>query len=117
MHFTVDYKRLVKMLELAKRKWPGQMKDKKVRMYACAARVFIEAESMTSGEEALVFRDGGCRLPLASFLKVLKTYSYKENVTIEADEKVLKMFSTNFPVLDFTPHVNPPASFVVGRVS
>ena len=63
MHFTVERKRLVKMLEAARRKWPGQKKkDKQVRLYACAARVFIEANSVTAGEEALVFRDGGCPL-------------------------------------------------------
>jgi hypothetical protein len=44
MRFTIERKRLVKMLESVRRKLPGQKKkDKEVRLYACAARVFVEA--------------------------------------------------------------------------
>jgi hypothetical protein len=51
MHFTIDRKRLVKMLESVRRKLPGaKKKDKDVRIYACAARVFVEANGVTAGE-------------------------------------------------------------------
>src|SRR5687768_15310473 len=61
MHFTVERARLVKMLESVRRKLPGQkMKDKDVRLFACSARVFVEANGVTAGAEALVLRDGGC---------------------------------------------------------
>lgn len=47
MHFTVDRKRLVKMLEHVRRKLPGvKKKDKNVRIYACSARVFVEANGV-----------------------------------------------------------------------
>jgi hypothetical protein len=37
MHFTIEHKRLVKMLKSVRRKLPGQKKkDKEVRLYACA---------------------------------------------------------------------------------
>lgn len=53
MHFTVERKRLVKMLETIRRKLPGQKKkDETVRLYACAARVFVESNGVTAGEEA-----------------------------------------------------------------
>src|SRR5207302_1858419 len=95
MHFTIERKRLVKMLESVRRKLPGQKrKDKEVRLYACAARVFVEANGVTAGEEALVLRDGGCRQPLEQFLALVKSYANKENVTIEADELSLRMFTS-----------------------
>ncbi len=47
MHFTIDRKRLVKMLEHVRRKMPGaKKKDKDVRIYACSARVFVEANGV-----------------------------------------------------------------------
>jgi hypothetical protein len=49
MHFTIERKRLVKMLETVRRKLPGQKKkDKEVRLYACAARVFVQSEKFVS---------------------------------------------------------------------
>ena len=118
MHFTIERKRLVKMLEIVRRKLPGQKrKDKEVRLYACAARVFVEANGVTAGEEALVLRDGGCRQPLEQFLALVKSYANKENVTIEADELSLRMFTSTRTVSDFTRDVKPPVDFVVGGVT
>ena len=118
MHFTVERKRLVKMLEAARRKWPGQKKkDKQVFLYACAARVFIEANMVTAGEEALVFRDGGCWQPLESFLELIKSYRDKEHIIIEADEKSLRIGNSSRTAFNYTTDVKPPADFVVGRVT
>src|ERR1017187_4862126 len=118
MHFTIDRKRLVKMLEIVRRKLPGaKKKNKDVRIYACAARVFVEANGMTAGEESLVFQDGGVILPLERFLMLLKSYSTKENVTIEANERALKMFTTTVGVSGYTPDVKPPATFFVGKIT
>ena len=118
MHFTIDRKRLVKMIESVRRKLPGaKKKDKNVRIYACATRVFVEANGVTAGEEALVLRDGGCTQPMEQFLMLLKSYSTKENVTIEADERALKLFSSTLNVSGYTPDVKPPADFVVGQVT
>jgi hypothetical protein len=118
MHLTIERKRLVKMLESVRRKLPGQKKkDKEVRLFACAARVFVEANGVTAGEEALVLRDGGCRQPLEQFLALVKSYADKEHVTIEADERALRMFTSTRSVSGFTSDVKPPADFVVGRVT
>ena len=65
----------------------------------------------------MVLRDGGCLLPVKRFLVVLKWYSKKENVTIEADGRVLKMFRSILKITDYTADVKPPADFVVGRVT
>ncbi len=50
MRFTIERKRLVKMLESVRRTSCGQKKkDKEVRLYACAARVFVEANGGGAG--------------------------------------------------------------------
>lgn len=106
------------MLKQVREKRPGKKKiARPVRLYACAARVFVETDSVTAGEEALVFTDGGCMLLLEQFIAILETYAGKANVTIQVDEKSLRMFSTALPVSNYTNNVKPPAHFVVGRVT
>jgi len=118
MHFTIDRKRLIKMIETVHRARPGTRANAKdFRLYACAARVFVEANGMTAGEEALVLRDGGCTQPIKQFLALLKSYSTKENVTIEASERALKLFTSTVGVSGYTASVKPPAIFIVGRVT
>jgi hypothetical protein len=79
--------------------------------------VFVEANGVTAGEEALVFRDGGCSQPMERFLMLLKSYAPKENVTIEADKLALKLFTTTLNSSGYTPDVKPPAKFFVGQVT
>jgi len=117
MHFTIDRKRLVKMLEMVRRKLPGRkIKHKEVRIYACAARVFVEANAVTAGEEALVLKEGSCFQPLEPFLALIKTYKDKPNITIEADDKSLRMFSSVRDIVGYTRYATPPADFFVGDV-
>ena len=118
MHFTIEYKRLLQMLAHMRQKLPGKKKkNRTVRLYACAARVFVETDGVTAGEESLVLKDGGCTLLLEQFITILKSYEGKVNVTIQADEKSLRLFTTTLPVLGYTADVKPPAHFVVGRVT
>ena len=118
MQFTIERKRLIKMLESVRRKLPGQKnKDKNVRLFACAARVFVDANGVTAGDEALVLAEGGCLVRLETFLALLKTYPDKSNITIQADERALRFFSTTLSVSDFTRTVAPPANFIVGGVT
>ena len=112
MKFTVERKALVKMLQCVGKKHPTQTRrDKQVRLSACAARVFVEANQTTAGTEALVFEDGTCFLQQNIFLKVLRTYKSKPHVTIEADGRTLRFFSTTLPVTDYSPAVTPPGKF------
>ena len=70
MHFTIDRRRFVKMLAMVRRKLPGrEEKDKEFRIYACVARVFVEANGMTVGEEAMVLKEGSCFQPLEPSLR------------------------------------------------
>jgi len=118
MHFTIERQRLIKMLKSVDRKLPGvKHKDANLRIYACAARVFVEANGQTAGEEALVLRDGGCTQPAKQFLELLKSYASKDNVTIEADERKIKIVTFTIPSTGYTSDVKPPAKFFVGRVT
>jgi len=118
MHFTTERKRLVKMLEIIRRKWPWQrVKERDVRLFACAARVFVSANEIVAGEESLVLEDGGCVVRLDQFLTLLKTYKYKRNITIQVDEGCLRMFRTTMPVRLYTKEVLPPGDFFIGRVT
>lgn len=72
---------------------------------------------MTAGEETMVLRDGGCTQPIKQFLMLLKSYSNKENVTVEANEWALKMVNSTMSVTAYTADVKPPADFIVGRVT
>ena len=118
MHFTIEHKRLLQMLTQMREKRPGKKrKSRTVRLYACAARVFVETNGITAGEESLVLADGGCTLFMKQFIAILKTCADKPNVTIQADEKSLRLFTTTLPVSGYTSEVKPPANFIVGRVT
>ena len=49
---------------------------------ACGARVFVEANETVCGIEALVLREGSCRINRKMFLAILKSYDRLVNVTI-----------------------------------
>jgi hypothetical protein len=118
MHFTVERKRLVKMIEAVQKKMPGQKRrEKTLHLFACSARAFVSANGVTAGKEALVFEDGGCDLKLDLFLSILKTYADKPNITIQADERSLRLFTTTIPISNYSKTVVPPAEFVVGHVT
>ena len=118
MNFTIERKRLIKTIEHVRRELPGQKKkEKEMRLYVCAARVFVEANGITVGEETLVVREGGCRQPVEHFLSLLKSYPDKQHATVDADERALRLFSSTQPVSEFSREVKPPAKFVVGRIT
>ena len=56
-----------------------------LRLSPCAARVFVEANNVTAGIEALVLEDGACNVPRMKFLKVLRTFHPKQNLTLSAE--------------------------------
>jgi hypothetical protein len=99
-----EKKQLIKMIELVRHPRPGTKRNPSARvmqLYACAARVFVEANGVTAGEETLVLRDGGCTQPMKQFLALLKSYADKEIVTIEADARALRMFTTTLNVTGY----------------
>lgn len=114
MKFTVERLPLVKMLEMTGKKVPAQKRrDQHVHLFACSARVFVEANESIAGTEALVLEDGSCLVPHDMLLKLIRTYHPKKAVTMESDGQTLKFGSTTLPVSGYSTDVRPPAKFQV----
>jgi hypothetical protein len=118
MKFTIELRPFIKMIETVGKLMPGQKRsDPNLRLYACAARVFVEANSSVAGSEALVLEDGGCTLPRTKFLVVLKTYLGRKNLTISVDHGGLRIGNFTLLVTDYSAHVKPPGDFQVFPVT
>jgi hypothetical protein len=118
MKFTIERRALVKMLEAIGRKAPSQKwRDKEVRLSACDARVFVEANESTGGVEAMVFEDGTCLLDYKLFLKLLKTHSKKKNVMVEIDERRITFATATLDVTQYSHAVVSPGKFKVFHVT
>ncbi len=53
-----------------------------------------EDNQVAAGIEALVFEAGACDVPRMPFLKVVRTFHAKENITIAADGSGLRIEGT-----------------------
>ena len=112
MKFSVDRMALVRMLEMLEGKSRGRARRIQfLRLTACAPRVFVEANEVTAGIEALIFADGTCRVRRVPFLNVLKTYTGRDNITLEADEHRLRMAGVSLAVRDFQREATAPGEF------
>src|SRR5260370_15715707 len=92
MKFSVERVALERMIEQLKadRGVKGQQ-QRMMRLSTCAARALVEANGVAAGIEALVLADGGCNVPRIRFLKILRTYHPKLNVTIAGDAGELRI--------------------------
>ena len=118
MKFTVEQHALSKMLKLVSKRMPFTKKsDPTLRLSACAARVFVEANETVAGVEALVFEDGTCDLDRVPFTKLIQSYGDKKNLTIEANERFIRVAMSQRGVLGYSPRAVPPADFQVFPVT
>ena len=105
MHFTVERMALVKMIQLLAGKASGRQRaDTHLRLTAAGPRVFVEANQVTCGVEALVLREGTCRIKRGLLLRVLQTYHLRAHMTMDAEGAVLKFGTTTLPVEGYSPH-------------
>lgn len=118
MKFTITQQDLLNMLKQVSKKQPwAKRHDKVLRLSACAARVFVEANETVAGIEALVLQDGACTLDRTMFTDLVKTYAGRTNLTIEANERFLQIANTRINIQNFSPTASPPAKFQVFRVT
>lgn len=118
MKFTLELPTFVKMLKTVGKKMPGQKRsDGELRLSACSARVFVESNQTVAGIEALVLEDGQCRLPRATFLKVLETYHGRKHLTVEADARGLRIGNFSMAVSGYLPQAVAPGVFQVFPVT
>ena len=112
MHFTVERMALVKMIQLLAGKASGRKRaDTHLRLTAAGPRVFVEANQVTCGVEALVLREGTCRIKRGLLLRVLQTYHPRAHMTVDAEGAVLKFGTTTLPVEGYSPHAVAPGEF------
>jgi hypothetical protein len=93
------------MVEQVRAKLSGRQKDQALKLWACAARVFVTSggSGTVAGHQALVFEDGECSVPGRHFSRVLNTFNWMKNLTIEADEKGLRIGSFTMSVSGYSP--------------
>jgi len=118
MKFTVERVALERMVEQLKTergvKGPRQ---RMMRLSACAARVFVEANGVAAGIEALVLDDGTCNVPRKKFLKVLRTFAPKQNLMLSADENHLRIEGFVMKATCFSPVATAPGEFQIFPVT
>ncbi len=118
MKFIIERKMLLKMLRQVSAKPPHQKTpDPEVRLYACCARVFVEANETVSGVEALVLEDGGCVLQSKPLMMLLKNYPEKIHLTFEAAPHFLRFAGSTMNIQSYTRAVQPPDRFQVFAVT
>lgn len=113
MHFIVDRLALVGMVETIARENRARHPKAQVRLTAVAPWVYAEGVGVTVGFETLVFRDGTCLLPCRKFLRVLKTYYPKANVTLEGNETGLRVERFEMCPEEFSFKAAAPDAFQV----
>jgi len=100
------------MVKQVGKKIPGQKRlERALRLFACQARVFVECNQTVAGTEALVLEDGQCALPRDAFLQILQTYRGKKHLTLEADERGLRIGNFSMSVSRYSASVEAPGKF------
>ena len=118
MKFTVERVALQRMVEQLKSAGGAQRPSQRMmQLSGCAARVFVEANGVTAGIEALVLEDGACKVPRMKFLKVLRTYAPKKNITITAEANGLQIEHFVMKTTCFSPVATAPGTFQVFPVT
>ena len=118
MKFIVERIALQRMIEQLKfERGVAGAQQRMLRLSACAARVFVEANHVTAGIEALVLEDGACNVPRMKFLKVLRTFTHKPNITLAADASGLRIEGFVMKATHFSPVAIAPREFQVFPVT
>ncbi len=117
MRFTIERRALMKMVEQLKgerlRDERGRMKrdEGELQLTACGAMVFVAANGVTGGCEALVMDEGTCRLPRVRFLAVLRSFAPKLNLHCGADGEWLRVERFEVRMRGYSPHAVAPEGF------
>ena len=83
-----------------------------VRLSACGARVFVEANGKAAGTEALVLAEGACMLHSQYVLYLLRSHARgRTNVTIMAEPCLFHLDRGNYPLGGLSTEAVPPAEF------
>ena len=88
-----------------------------MRLSACATSVFVEANGVVAGVEALVLEEGACDVWRLVFLEILRAFRPKKNFTLEADANGLRIERFVMETTGFSPVAAAPGKFRVFPVA
>ncbi len=112
MNFTIHLNSLCDMIAMLGGKSAGQKRaDSYLRLSACDGMVFVAANQVVCGVEALVLEDGSCSLPRVKFGKILATYAPKNVISIEADRAGLRIGGFSMRTRRYEETAVSPADF------
>lgn len=114
MRFTIERLALVKMVEQLKGERGGarpKRAEEELLLAVCGAMVFVEANGVTAGCEALVMEEGSCALPRVRFLAVLRSFAPKRNLHCGADGDWLRVERFEIRMRGYSPHAVAPEGF------
>src|SRR5688572_16574673 len=118
MKFTVERAAFMKMMRPVGLKAPDRARrDLEIRVAACEARVFLEANDCIGGVEALVLEEGTFLINYQVLTSLIKGYPRNKNLTFSATETQLTLFGSTRPIKNFCSSVLPPANFTVFPVT
>jgi hypothetical protein len=87
MKVMIARRDLAKMVALTRNIGDRHGADTPLSLWACGGKIYVEANDLICGWEALVFEEGICRLSSRRrFGQVLSTLRKKRHLTLEADE-------------------------------
>jgi hypothetical protein len=111
--FTVERLVLLRMLKAVVRRAPRRGRpEKMVRLTACGARVFVEANGKAAATEAMALCEGTCLLVHETILYLLRSHARgRVNVTIEAEPCIFRLNQGSYPLGVFSTQAVPPAEF------
>ena len=101
---------LAKMVALTRNLTDRPGADTSLLLWACDGKVYVDANDLTCGWEALVFEEGNCRLSSRKrFGQVLSTFKTKRNLLIEADEGWLTIGRFRMTLAFYSPAAANPS--------
>jgi len=114
MRFTVEPEPLIKIVSMVGEWAPGRKNaGPPLRMVASAGRVRVESRREAAEIDAAVWEDGQCTLSQAKLLAALKPYREQTDVTIQGDERGLRVGERSMSVLSYQPQTAAPKAFQI----
>src|ERR1051325_8483282 len=104
MKFVVERLALAKMVALTRNGERFKADKALLRLWACAGRVFVEAQETICGLESLVLEDGSCVMGRKHFHQLLKSYPGKRHLEMEADAAGLRIGGFSIGLVSYSPH-------------
>jgi hypothetical protein len=114
MKFTIEAGSFIRMVQMVSERVSKSKRATPIlRLTACEGRACVQSAGRVAETEARIWEHGECTLRQARLLKCLKTYPRELALTIEADERGLRLDHSSMPVLSYVSRAAAPAQFQI----